>query len=82
MNYELALMALDGLAHAPIRVAIDERGIELSGDPASFRELARLLLLLGGEDAGEGERIELAPGIHLERDSPRLVVTVNERPAE
>jgi len=82
MNYELAVMALDGLSRSPIRIGIEEEGIEIAGEPASFKELARLLLLLGGDDVDEGERIDLSPGIHLDPRAPKLVVKVERSKIE
>ena len=45
--------------------------IEIEGDAASFKELARLCLLLGGTQTSD-ESFELKPGVHVERASPVL----------
>lgn len=71
MNYDLAMMALDGLTRAPLTVRADGARVTISGEPAAFKELARLCLLLGGAGAGE-ESFELQPSVHVAKGSPGL----------
>lgn len=70
MNYDLAIMALEGLSRAPLTVTTHKGEVIISGEPAAFKELARLCLLIGGgatEDA-----FELQPGVHVTDTSPML----------
>ena len=70
MNYDLAMMALDGLSRGPLSVQTRDGSLVIEGTPASFRELARLCLLIGG---GESEdAFELKPGVHVTRGSPAV----------
>ena len=71
MNYDLAIMALEGLAHAPLRVRRDGNELILEGAQASFKELARLCLLLGGVQNAE-DAFELTPGVHVTPESPLI----------
>jgi hypothetical protein len=71
MNFDLAVMALDGLNRAPVDIRVDERGVTISGPSAGLKDLARLLLLISGES---GESIELQPGVHSTRESMQLKV--------
>lgn len=71
MNYDLAMMALEGLARAPLALRVEGGEIVLESDAASFKELARLCLLLGGVQSAK-EEFELAPGVHVTEGSPRL----------
>ena len=71
MNYDLAMMALEGLARAPMSLRVEGKDVVLEGDAASFRELARLCLLLGGTQTAS-EEFELAPGVHVTRESLKL----------
>ena len=71
MNYELAIMALEGLARSPLGVTANAVEVVIEGDPASFKELARLCLLLGGMKSGD-DSFELAPGVHVSGESPTL----------
>lgn len=71
MNYDLAIMALEGMARAPMSVESGTDGVVIEGDPASFKELARLCLLLGGVQSAE-DAFELSPGAHLTAGSPPL----------
>jgi hypothetical protein len=73
MNYDLAMMALEGLARAPITVRNEMSGISIEGPAASLKELARLLLLLAG-DSDEG--VELQPNVHVTPGSLALRVRV------
>ncbi|MDQ3281323.1 MAG: hypothetical protein M3Q69_07905 [Acidobacteriota bacterium] len=68
MNYDLAMMALEGLARAPLALRQENGEIVLEADAASFKELARLCLLLGGTQGGN-EEFALTPGVHVERDA-------------
>jgi hypothetical protein len=71
MNFDLAVMALDGLMREPVDVRVDERGVTISGPSAGLKDLARLLLLISG---AEGEAIELQPGVHSTKESMPLKV--------
>ena len=75
MNYDLAMMALEGLARAPMSLRVEGGEIVLEGEAASFRELARLCLLLGGTQSDK-EEFELAPGVHVTRESMKLRLRV------
>lgn len=70
MNYELAIMALEGMSKSPISVRLDGDEVVVEGSPASFKELARLCLLLGG--AHIADEVELQPGVHVTSGSRRL----------
>jgi hypothetical protein len=72
MNFELAVMALEGLARDPARMKVDGAEVVIEATPASFRELARILLLLGGSPPDSGEAFELQPARHLTPESPLL----------
>jgi len=73
MNYELAIMALEGLGKSPIHVGRGEDGVvKIEGSSAGLKDLARLCLLLGGADVAAGESFELEPGVHVTRESPPL----------
>jgi hypothetical protein len=74
MNYDLALMALEGLAKSPMRVGSEGGEVVIEGSPASFKELARLCLLLGG--AHLQEEVELKPGVHVVATSQALRLRV------
>ena len=69
MSYELAIMALEGLAKSPLRIQTAGSEVLVEGSAASFKELARLCLLIGG--AHLDEEFELQPGVHITADSPR-----------
>lgn len=71
MNYDLAMMALEGLTRAPITVRRDGANVIIEAEPASFKELARLCLLLGGVQSADDE-FELKPGVHVTSDSAPL----------
>ena len=70
MNYDLALMALEGLARAPLAIRVENGVVAIEGDPASFKELARLCLLIGGGQTEDA--FELQPGVHVSAQSPQL----------
>lgn len=71
MNYDLAMMALEGLTRAPITVRTEGSNVIIEAEPASFKELARLCLLLGGVQTAEDE-FELKPGVHVTSESSPL----------
>ncbi len=75
MNYDLAIMALEGLARAPLSLRLDDGAVVIEGEPSSFKELARLCLLLGGGQSGD-DLFELQPGVHVTRTSPLLRLSV------
>ena len=70
MSYDLAIMALEGLTKSPLALRAEGDEVVLEGSPASFKELARLCLLLGG--AHIDEEFELQPGVHVTAGSRRL----------
>ena len=70
MNYDLAMMALDGLARAPLEIQSSGGTITITGNAASFKELARLCLLIGGGEAQADDSFELQPGRHVSGRSP------------
>jgi hypothetical protein len=72
MNYDLAVMALDGLARGPLTIREADGMAMIEGSAASFKELARLCLLLGGDSANAGEEFELQPSRHLTPGSKTL----------
>ncbi len=73
MNYDLAMMALEGLTSAPMTVRVEESGdVVIEGESASFKELARLCLLLGGASTQAEDAFELEPGSHVTKESMRL----------
>lgn len=71
MNYDLAIMALEGMARAPLRVTADGGEVVVEASGATFKELARLCLLLGGTHSPE-DAFDLEPGLHVTKDSPVL----------
>ena len=76
MNYDLAIMALDGLARSPIRVASVGGEVRISGEAAGLKELARLLLLAASAEGADDETgVELKPPVHVTPDSPPLRIT-------
>lgn len=77
MNYDLALMALEGLTRAPMEVRTENGTVTIEGDAASFKELARLCLLLGGVQTSEDE-FALAPGVHVTAGSPKLTLKLRQ----
>jgi hypothetical protein len=77
MNYDLAMMALDGLARAPMTVRTENGEVIIEAEQASFKELARLCLLLGGVQTTE-DAFELAPGVHVTGDSPLVRLRVKD----
>lgn len=77
MNYDLAMMALEGLARAPMTVRVEGGEVIIESNQASFKELARLCLLLGGVQTTE-DAFELAPGVHVTGESPLVRLRVKE----
>lgn len=77
MNYDLAMMALEGLTRQPIRVSVEGGEVVIEAHPASFKELARLCLLLGGVQTAE-DAFELTPGVHVEAESPLVRLRLRE----
>lgn len=75
MNYDLAIMALEGMARSPMSVEKSGADVVIEGSQASFKELARLCLLLGGVQTAE-DAFELTPGTHLTAESPKLRLRV------
>jgi hypothetical protein len=73
MNYDLAMMALDGLMRTPLTVRSDGAGVTFTGEPAAFRELARLCLLLGGASDAD-DAFELQPNVHVTPGSPGVAL--------
>ena len=76
MNYDLAIMALEGLTRAPMTVRAVGQEIVIEGPQAGFKELARLCLLLGGSDVGGSDGFELQPGVHVTKGSTLLRLKV------
>jgi hypothetical protein len=74
MNYDLAIMALEGLARAPLSVQMREGAVMIEGQPEAFKELARLCLLIGGGQSSDG--FELQPGVHVSRGSAAVHLRV------
>ncbi len=75
MNYDLAIMALEGLVRQPMRVTVVDGEIVIEGEPAAFRDLARLCLLLGGDTVGGSEEFELKPDVHVHGMPVRMRLT-------
>lgn len=74
INLDLAIMALEGLTRDPVAIDVRDEEILFEASSQGIRELARLLLLVGGDDAEPGEEITLEPGLHTSGESPRLRV--------
>lgn len=72
MNYDLAIMALEGLTRAPISVRMEAGEVLVEAGPDAFKHLARLCLLLGGENVGGADEFDLQPGVHIEGLPVRL----------
>jgi hypothetical protein len=73
MNYDLAMMALDGLMRTPLAVRADGKSVTFTGEPAAFKELARLCLLLGGASDAD-DSFELQPKVHVTEGSPAVAL--------
>ena len=78
VNVELAMMALEGLAKAPVSVHAAGGEVVLEGDRLALRELARLLLLLGSDTSDPEDGFELSPGTHTTQGS--LTLRIGVRP--
>jgi len=65
MNYDLAMMALDGLTRSPLRASVVNGEMIIEAEPDAFKHLARLCLLLGGENVGGADGFELQQGVHV-----------------
>ncbi len=70
MNYDLAIMALEGLTRAPMTIRVDGGEVVIEGEGPAFKELARLCLLLGGASTSNEDAFELQPGRHVTKESP------------
>ncbi|GAC1434440.1 MAG: hypothetical protein NVSMB68_06900 [Thermoanaerobaculia bacterium] len=70
MNYDLAIMALEGLTRAPMTVRVGNGEVVIEAEAASFKELARLFLLMGGAGTTKQDSFELQPGTHVTKGSP------------
>jgi len=80
INLDLAIMALEGLTRNPVSVEASDSEILVEASSKGIRELARLLLLVGGDDVDPGEEIILEPGLHTTGSSLRLRVRRVEDP--
>jgi hypothetical protein len=76
MNYDLAIMALEGLTRSPMSVRVVGQEVVIEGEQAGFKELARLCLLLGGSDVAGSDGFELQPGVHVAKGSSLLRLRV------
>jgi len=76
MNYDLAIMALEGMARAPLTIRVEEKTVRIEGPAASFKELARLCLLIGGGQVEDA--FELQPGVHVTKNSATLRLHATE----
>jgi hypothetical protein len=76
MNYDLAMMALEGLTRSPLRATVQNGEVLIEGEPDAFKHLARLCLLLGGENVGGADGFELQPGVHVHGTPVRLRLTL------
>jgi len=77
MNYDLALMALEGLARSPMTVHVENGEVVIEAEAASFKELARLCLLLGSAHSNE-DAFELGRGVHVDGASLALRLRLRE----
>ncbi|HVE70922.1 MAG TPA: hypothetical protein VNI54_06100 [Thermoanaerobaculia bacterium] len=71
MNYDLAIMALEGIARSPLSVSASNEEVTIEASAATFKELARLCLLLGGTQSPE-DAFDLEPGTHVSTGSAML----------
>ncbi|MGZ8851428.1 MAG: hypothetical protein ACXW3E_14020 [Thermoanaerobaculia bacterium] len=72
MNYDLAIMALEGIGRSPIEVSVAGGEVTITAAAATFKDLARLCLLLGGDMTGGAEGFDLEPGLHVAKNAPTL----------
>ena len=77
MNYDLAMMALEGLTRSPLSIRSAGNEIVIEGSADAFKHLARLCLLLGGEGSQSSDGFELKSGIH---STPESVAVTIRRP--
>ena len=77
MNYDLAIMALEGLARSPLRTTVTNGEILIEAEPEAFKHLARLCLLLGGETVGGADEFDLQQGLHVDGARVRLRLTAD-----
>ena len=73
MNYDLAMMALEGLTRSHLNVSVQNGEVVIEAKPAAYKDFARLCLLLGGGSEEEG--FELKSGVHLDGLPLRLKVS-------
>jgi hypothetical protein len=71
MSYDLAMMALEGLTRSPIDVRVENGTVSIEAAPEGFKDLARLCLILGGQNPVEGG-FELRPELHVRGSLVRL----------
>jgi len=76
MNYDLAMMALEGLTRSPLRTRIENGEMLIEAEPEAFKHFARLCLLLGGENVGGADGFELQSGVHVHGMPVKLRLTV------
>ncbi len=74
MNYDLAMMALEGLTQSPLSIQAAGKDIVVEGSAEAFKHLARLCLLLGAEGSQSNDGFELQSGIHATRDSVSITI--------
>ena len=72
MNYDLAIMALEGLGRSPLKVEAEGSTVTIEAEADAFKHLARLCLLLGGEMAGAKDEFDLQPDVHVAGKALRL----------
>lgn len=72
MNYDLAIMALEGLARSPLSTSIEGGAIVVEAEADTFKHLARLCLLLGGETVGGADEFDLQNGVHVDGTTVKL----------
>ena len=72
MNYDLAIMALEGLSRSPIESRFEAGEVLIEAEPDAFKHLARLCLLLGGESVGGADEFDLQSGVHVQGTPIRL----------
>ena len=77
MNYDLAMMALDGLTRSPLRASVVNGEMIIEAEPDAFKHLARLCLLLGGENVGGADGFELQQGVHVHGMLVKLRLTLD-----
>ena len=80
MNYDLAIMALEGLGRTPVALEVSGNRVIIEGSSAGFKELARLCLLLGSAGVAEGEQVELNAPAHVTSGSPSLHLRLRNAP--